>query len=460
MSNGSDDTGSDGTDPDRAGRHHASVRRAIRAAGVLAASSPLDARRIADALLAGPWTAYAMTRRLHDALPRSRRWLAELAESVRATYAKPPPRLVLIGAVAAGPPAPGWLTGRPAGTRRAAQRDRPSWPVPAWAGIGELAGDLGVSIGALQWFADTQGRLRRAGDDRLTHYRRHAVAGAHGSLRLIEAPKWQLRELQRRVLHEVLDVVPPHDAAHGYRAGRGVLTFAAPHVGRPVLCHLDLSAFFAGITAARVAGVFRLLGYADPLARVLAGLTTTITPAGECRRLLPGADRARLRHLLRAPHLPQGAPTSPALANLVAYRLDARLAGLAHSLGISYTRYADDLAFSGPQWIGDRLPPVVAGIVAAEGFTMNVRKIGVRGRSGAQRLTGLVVNDRLNTPRDEYDVLRAILHGCVVRGPAGENRADRPDFRAHLTGRIAWVASVNPVRGAKLQALAERIDWA
>ncbi|MGI8869026.1 MAG: reverse transcriptase family protein [Mycobacteriales bacterium] len=339
-------------------------------------------------------------------------------------------------------------------------REPHPWPVPSWVTPDDLAAALEVEAGTLAWLADGQGRLRRHGTDHtLHHYRRWARTGARGAIRVIEAPKPRLRAAQRLVLREVVAAVPAHDAAHGFRSGRGVASFAAPHVGRPVVVHLDLVAFFAHVTAPRVAGIFRMIGYDAPVARLLAGLTTTATPYAMARHLLPGPDRAGIRAALAVPHLPQGAPTSPALANLAAYDLDARLAGLAAKLGIGYSRYADDLAFSGPAYIGELVPRIVAGIVAAEGFRLNVRKMHVARRSGAQRLTGLVVNDRLNTPRTEYDVLRATLHRCALHGPAAENRAGVEDFRAHLLGRISWIASINGARGAKLHALVARIDW-
>jgi hypothetical protein len=80
-------------------------------------------------------------------------------------------------------------------------------------------------------------------------------------------------------------------------------------------------------------------------------------------------------------------------------------------------------------------------------------------RAGRQRVCGIVVNAHPNVARDEYDPLKAILHNAALRGPAGENRAGVGDFRAHLLGRIAWVESLNPARGAKLRARFARIDW-
>ncbi|MGI8594381.1 MAG: hypothetical protein ACR2ML_08490 [Solirubrobacteraceae bacterium] len=80
-------------------------------------------------------------------------------------------------------------------------------------------------------------------------------------------------------------------------------------------------------------------------------------------------------------------------------------------------------------------------------------------RAGRQRVCGVVVNDRLNVPRNDYEELKAILHNAARRGPASENRAGVSDFRAHLLGRIAWVESLNPVRGAKLRNQFARIVW-
>jgi hypothetical protein len=166
--------------------------------------------------------------------------------------------------------------------------------------------------------------------------------------------------------------------------------------------------------------------------------------------------------LYRRPHLPQGAPTSPALANLVAYRLDARLAGLARAAGAHYTRYADDLVFSGgaafAQSIG-RFPAHAAAIAMEEGFAVQHRKTRVMRQGVRQRAAGVVINRKTNLARDEYDRLKAILCNCVRHGPAGQNRSGIDDFRAHLAGRVAHFIRLNPLRGAKLMGLFEQIVW-
>jgi hypothetical protein len=160
--------------------------------------------------------------------------------------------------------------------------------------------------------------------------------------------------------------------------------------------------------------------------------------------------------------LPQGAPTSPALANLCTFRLDCRLDALARSAGGQYTRYADDLLFSGPQALAAsirRFYLVVRSIAIEEGFEVNARKTRIMRQGSRQGAAGLVLNEHANIPRERFDRLKAVLHNCVRQGPAGQNRWGLPAFRSHLDGRVGFVESVNPDRGKRLRALFDRIDW-
>ena len=210
---------------------------------------------------------------------------------------------------------------------------------------------------------------------------------------MLEAPKPRLKALQRRLLHELLDWVPVHPAAHGFVGGRSARTHATAHVGRRVVVRVDLEDFFAGVTAARVFGIFRACGYAEGVAHVLTGLCTNAVPVDQS---VPG--HWRLSRRLATPHLPQGAPTSPALANLAAFALDRRLSGLAAAIGATYTRYADDLVFS------SRRPPAHPrhgdrGDRARRGLPRQRAKTRVMGRGRRQTVTGIVVNERPNVPR-------------------------------------------------------------
>ena len=227
------------------------------------------------------------------------------------------------------------------------------WAVPQIASLGALAEFLGLEAGELAWIADTRGLERHVSDERLRNYRYSVLPRRSGLPRVIERPKERLKGVQRRVLHDILDWIPAHDAAHGFTRGRSALTHARQHAGREVVVSFDLEDFFASIAAGRVYGIFRTAGYPESVAHTLTALTTNAVPADVHRHLrVPGRPDLidagfRLGRRLAEPHLPQGAPTSPFLANLAAFRLDRRLTGLAAALDASYSRYADDITFSG-----------------------------------------------------------------------------------------------------------------
>jgi hypothetical protein len=344
-----------------------------------------------------------------------------------------------------------------------------SWPVTAISTPAELARFLELSPGELDWFADCQSRERATVREPLRHYRYHWVAKASGSLRLIEAPKPRLKQVQRKLLADVVQHIPPHESAHGFRTGRSVATFVAPHVGQTIVLKMDLRDFFVSITSARVVSLFLTTGYPEAVARLLTGLCTNTVPldvwsqsAGLGPEPLHSPEKWFSRRRYRQPHLPQGAPTSPALANLAAYRLDARLTGLAQAAEARYTRYADDLLFSGGEAFARsirRFPIHVAAIALEEGFAVQHRKTRVMRQGVQQRAAGVVINQKVNIPRQEYESLKAIVCNCVRHGPHGQNRAAVADFRAHLTGRIARVAQLNPEKGRRLARWFEAIVW-
>ena len=254
----------------------------------------------------------------------------------------------------------------------------------------------GVDIEELIVLADRRGISRSSPDQRARHYRYAWIPKPSGGHRLVEAPKWRLRTAQRRILDGILNHIPPHDAAHGFREGRSVVTFAQQHVGREVVMRVDLQAFFASVFAARVIGMLRTAGYPEEVSRTLAALCTHRTPS-DVLAASPERDPIDLARL-RTPHLPQGAPTSGALANLAAYRLDVRVAGLAASSARRYSRYADDLVLSGDRELARAAPTIVARLAAIaidEGFSLNFRKTRVMTASARQRITGIVVNEKL-----------------------------------------------------------------
>ena len=336
--------------------------------------------------------------------------------------------------------------------------------LPTWSALAEW---LGEDLAHLEWLADERAWETRAIAEHLRHYRRKWIMKRDGSARLLECPKPRLKAIQRRILHEILDHIPPHESAHGFRMGRSALTCAESHVGQEVVLRMDLRDFFPCVPRWRVIGIFMTAGYPEHLAVVLANLCCTNTPASVISEYpLMAAQRLDsrwwFRHVYQKAHLPQGAPTSPALANLCAYRMDCRLQGYAEMAGARYTRYADDLIFSGGATFArsvERFHIRATGIVYEEGFIPHTRKTRIMRQSHRQVAVGIVVNAKPNVSRREFDELKAILHNCVKHGPEGQNRTGVSDFRAHLAGRISYVRSLHPEHGAKLQAEFEKICW-
>ncbi len=134
---------------------------------------------------------------------------------------------------------------------------------------------------------------------------------------------------------------------------------------------------------------------------------------------------------------------------------------MAARFGAQYTRYVDDLTFSGGPSLRSlraRFVSLVDGIVTDEGFRLNARKTVVLGSAGRQQVLGAVINDHPTLPRRDRDNLRALLHNCRVDGWRSQARG-QADFPAHVLGRISWAASLDPVFGARLLTAYRAIDW-
>ncbi|WP_296948750.1 reverse transcriptase family protein [uncultured Massilia sp.] len=316
----------------------------------------------------------------------------------------------------------------------------------------DLAAAMGLSLHELRFLAFD----RRV--SRICHYRRFAMPKKTGGERIISAPMPRLKRAQYWVLDNVLARAPVHPAAHGFLRGRSIVSNAAPHVGQAVVVNVDLKDFFPSIDMARVRGVFRELGYGRQVATTLALLCTAavteqVSVDGETFHVATGARV-----------LPQGAPTSPALTNILCRRLDARLQGAAAKLGFRYTRYADDLTFSGDaaaRKLAGKLLWRVRRIVVAEGFTPHPDKQHVMCASERQRVTGIVVNDKLTVDRDTLRRFRATLFQVEKDGPAGKQWNGNENVLAALEGYALFVRMVDAAKGAPLLARvrAARAKW-
>lgn len=271
------------------------------------------------------------------------------------------------------------------------------------------------------------------------YYRNFLIPKANGGKRTISASQDLLKAIQRKIMQGILEKVPLHPSANGFRTGKSIVTNAEKHIGRGVLIKVDLKDFFPSITAGRVKGVFLRLGYPERVADLLCELST-------CRG-----------------RLPMGAPTSPALSNIVSSRMDRRFSGLSRKMGFAYSRYADDLAFSSSEQRVTRLIPFFKAIIRDEGFEPNEEKIVILRKGSRQKLTGVIVNEKVNVDGKEYRRLRAVLHNCTV----GDLRAEMErfgasslkEFKDTLQGRISFVRMLNKGKGERLLDQFGKIPW-
>ena len=421
-------------------------------------------RRLAAALAAGPMddreAMLARGKPLVGDLGKAR-WLEPLVRNLSLEFGeapRPTSRQIAERILGHPPFVKAWIAGQgrilplPVMPQMAPAMGAPrEWQIPAITTVAELADTLRLHGDDLGWL------IAHGPAD---HYRhRWQAKPKSGRFRLIESPKTLLKFAQRQVLRKILDAIPPHEAARGFRPGNSVRDFVAPHTGQKLLLRFDLEDFFPSLSAARVLRVFLTAGYPEAVARALTRLTTRTTPHSTLEeKTLAWAERRRFA----TPHLPQGAPTSPALANLGAFRLDCRLAGLAESVGANYTRYADDLLFSGGADFSRQsrsLETLIGAIILEEGFRPNHHKTRVLRQGHKQHAAGLVLNEKPNIDRRDFDRLKAILTNCARHGPASQNRDHHPDFAAHLQGKLAWVRFIHPGKEEKLRAIFERIDW-
>jgi RNA-directed DNA polymerase len=286
-------------------------------------------------------------------------------------------------------------------------------------------------------------------------YTSFEISKKSGAKRSVDAPHPVLKVLQRKLLQLLESVYEPRAPVQGFVAGRGVLSNASRHARRAWVLNLDLQDFFPTINFGRVRGIFRSKPFnlPDPVAIAIAQLA---------------CFQAKL---------PQGAPTSPLISNVVCAKMDGELRRFAKEHGAMYTRYADDMTFSVrrrgfPQAIATLREPEpgtfsadlsqsLKDIITNNGFAINDAKIRIQPWKRSQRVTGLVVNDRPNLPRRYIRRTRAMLHAWQRYGleKAEEEfkskysehclaKKRKPSFKKRLRGQIAYIGHVRGVDDA------------
>lgn len=271
----------------------------------------------------------------------------------------------------------------------------------------------------------TEGELRDVlRDIRWTGYTTFWMAKRRGGYRNIEAPNPRLKAIQRAILDRLLTPLPVHTAATGFRPGLSIADNARPHLGRRRALKTDLHNFFGSIHRLNVRRVFRDMGFDAHMTKVLVDLCT---------------HRNRL---------PQGAPTSPALSNFVAAKMDERMTALSLRRGLTYTRYADDLTFSGDSFNRNELVADIKHIAAYDGFTLNAKKTRLMA-SSRRIVTGLSIGSgkKLTLPRERKREIRKNVH-FVLKYGVTEHRerinSSDPAYVKRLIGELCFWRSIEP----------------
>ena len=270
------------------------------------------------------------------------------------------------------------------------------------------------------------------------YYTETKIPKKSGGYRQIQIPAMRLRIIQRWILHNILNKIRISDHAMGFAKDRSIVTNALPHVGKECVVNIDIKDFFPTITQEQVFRIFYYYGYTTEVSYILSRLCTV------------GGT------------LPQGAPTSPYLSNIVCLRLDKRLASLANSYDASYTRYADDMSFSGKYGV-QNIVKAASRIIEDEGFTVNRKKTRVLFKYQKQTVTGINVSGGKVSVEKKYlkRFLQEIYY-CKKYGVMNHLsyiHCNKHFYKEHLYGKAYYIKMVDQKLGENVLALLDEIDW-
>lgn len=251
------------------------------------------------------------------------------------------------------------------------------------------------------------------------YYKTYEIPKKSGGKRIICQPSKKLKGLQSWILVNILSKIQVSPSCMGFRKGSSTLDNAVPHIGANTILNIDLKDFFPTVTKKQVYNVFKTIGYNKLIATVFTNICT-------------------FKNML-----PQGSPSSPMLANLTAWTLDLRIQGYVGKRGISYTRYADDLSFSGlnPSKVA-KIIPMIKTIINEENFVVNHKKTRIASSARAKIVTGLVVNeDSVGIGKQKFKDLRAKIHHLTL--PAEQTNEK---LLYHVVGWLSYLNSVDKER--------------
>ena len=264
------------------------------------------------------------------------------------------------------------------------------------------------------------------------NYYNFNISKKSGGTRKINVPTESLATCQKFIKENILDMVPIHDSANGFANCKSIITNAQMHINQEMILNIDLKDFFPSIDSKKVFYVFHnLCGYSTDLSYCFTKLV-----------MYNGG-------------LPQGACTSPVLSNIVSFKMDIRLSNLAKKMGLTYTRYADDITFSGPkEKVNDGLLRIVTQIINESGYEINNKKTRFQSYKIKQEVTGLIVsNGVVSVPKNYIKKIRQELYYIKKFGIIDhkiKSNINNRFYKEHLKGKIMFVYSINKVKGSEL----------
>lgn len=310
--------------------------------------------------------------------------------------------------------------------------------LPVFATPLKLAEAMNISINKLRFLSYSR-KISK-----YSHYVRFKIPKKTGGFRNISAPTNDLKNSQYWILNNILDSIPIIENVHGFVKSKSIVTNAIDHVNSDVIINIDLENFFSTFTYKRVKGMFMNLGYSESISTILALLSTE----PDLEEVILDSKKYFVSTSER--FLPQGAPTSPAITNIICRKLDKRIIYLSEKLGFKYTRYADDMTFSAN---GDNLKNIgkllkyIQKIINEEGLKINTKKTKILRKSTSQEVTGIIVNKKMNVDKKTLKNFRATLYQIEQNGIDGKSWNNSKDLIGAITGYANFVNSVNPEKG-------------
>ena len=270
------------------------------------------------------------------------------------------------------------------------------------------------------------------------YYKTAHIPKKMGGIRELSIPSIDLKYIQRWILVNILSHVPVSRHSFAFQSNLSIVDNAKMHLHKHCVLNIDIKDFFPSISFERVFRIFAYYGYTKEVSFVLAKLCT-----------YKGS-------------LPQGSPASPCISNICCLKLDARIKALAEKYEAQYSRYADDMTFSGQHDLRSMIKPLKV-IVQDEGFIINEKKTRLAYDYQRQEVTGLIVNgNKVSIPRQYKKTLLQELYYCKKYGVEDHLQkieCNKAFYKEHIYGKIFYINMVEPETAKRFFRLADEIEW-